>query len=369
LKNVIIVGGGLAGLISAIRLAKAGIEVVLFEKKKYPFNRVCGEYISNETLPFLKANGLYPELFNPPQIQRLQLTSVNGKSAELPLDLGGFGVSRYQFDHFLFEKAKEAGVSFYLSTEIDEIIFEENHFIVKNSSQSFKTDVVIGSFGKRSKLDVSLHRSFIQRHSPYVGVKYHVKSNHPVDLISLHNFKAGYCGVCAIEDGKTNLCYLTHRNNLKRFKNIPEMEQSILYQNPFLKSIFSQSQFVFEKPEVINEISFETKSPIKNHILMTGDAAGMITPLCGNGMAIAIRSAKMVSELATSFCSGEITRVQMEEMYKAQWTSQFATRLWAGRKIQHLFGSEWTSDLVVNVARNMKSAARFLVSQTHGNPF
>ncbi len=369
MKKVIVVGGGLAGLISAIQLAKAGIEVILFEKKKYPFHRVCGEYISNETVPFLKENNLYPEAFRPSQIQQLQLTSVNGKSVELPLASGGFGISRYVLDHFLFEKAKEVGVSVHENTEVEEIRFSSDCFIVQTNSYAFQSDLVIGSFGKRSKLDVSLHRKFIQRHSPYVGVKYHIKSNHPPHLISLHNFKNGYCGMSNVEDGKTNLCYLTHRDNVKRFKNISEMEQSILYRNPFLKEVFTESEFLFEKPEVINEISFETKSPVENHILMAGDAAGMITPLCGNGMAIAIHSAKMIGELATSFCIGKISRVEMENEYKSKWTSQFALRLWAGRKIQHLFGDEWSSNFAVNLARYAKPTANYLVSQTHGDPF
>lgn len=359
----------MAGLISAIQLAKDGIEVILFEKKKYPFNRVCGEYISNETLPFLKANGLYPESFNPPQIKQLQLTSVSGRSVELPLASGGFGISRYAFDYFLLEKAKEAGAIIHENTEVTKIIFNDDHFTAQTNDRSFKSDLIIGSFGKRSKLDISLHRAFIQKHSPYVGVKYHIKSSQPAHLISLHNFKNGYCGVSNIEEGKTNLCYLTHRDNVKRFRSISEMEQSILYRNTYLKRVFTESEFLFEKPEVINEITFETKRPVENHILMAGDAAGMITPLCGNGMAIAIHSAKLASELAALFCFGKISRDQMENEYKSKWASRFAFRLWAGRTIQHLFGDEWSSDFAVNLARHARPAANYLVSKTHGDPF
>jgi flavin-dependent dehydrogenase len=369
LKQVIVIGGGLAGLISAIQLAKAGIEITLIERRKYPLHRVCGEYISNETVPFLKANDLYPELLNPSHLNCLELTSVNGRSVKLQLDLGGFGISRYGYDHFLFEKAKEAGVSFYLNTEVEQVRFEKDQFVVKTALQSFKANVVIGAFGKRSKLDVLLQRDFIQKHSPYVGVKYHIKTNRPSDLISLHNFKEGYCGVSMIEEGKTNLCYLTHRDNLKKFRNISEMEQAILFRNPFLKNIFQNSEFIFDKPEVINEISFETKSPVENHILMAGDSAGMITPLCGNGMAIAIHSAKLVSESVISFCNDEKTRQEMEAEYFYKWNSLFSRRLWVGRKIQHLFGNEWTSDFAVNLARYVKPVARYLVNQTHGNPF
>ncbi len=98
MKKAIIAGGGLAGLVTANILGRAGIACTVIEKNEYPFHRVCGEYISNETVPFLKSLGLYPDEFSPPQISRFQLTSVNGKSAFLPLGLGGFGISRFSFD-------------------------------------------------------------------------------------------------------------------------------------------------------------------------------------------------------------------------------------------------------------------------------
>lgn len=364
-----IIGGGLAGLVTANCLAQAGISVTVFEKKEYPFHRVCGEYISNETVPFLKSMGVYPQEFHPPSITRLQLTSVNGRVAELPLDLGGFGISRYSFDLFLYQKAKQRGVNFWLNTEVESTAFADEKFEIKTREKKFTSDLVIGAFGKRSKLDKLLKRDFIQKHSPYLGVKYHIRTEHPIDLIALHNFKDGYCGISNIEEGKSNLCYLTHRSNLKQHKDIEVMEQEVLYKNPFLKSIFKNADFLFERPEVINEISFETKSPIENHILMTGDAAGMITPLCGNGMALAIHSAKILSELVIRFDKEEILRNELETSYSTLWNSHFAKRLWAGRQIQKLFGSEWTSNVAVNLARHAKPFANFLVKQTHGEVF
>ncbi len=369
MKRIFIIGGGLGGLLASIRLAKAGIHSTVIEKKSYPFHRVCGEYISNETIPYLKLLDLFPIEFEPPSITRFLLSSVSGKSTTMDLDLGGFGISRYAFDNFLYEKAKMLGVTFLLNTEVENVTFAHNTFLIKTQSQNLEAEFVLGSFGKRSKLDGQLNRSFIQKRSPYVGIKYHLKTSHPHDLIALHNFDGGYCGMSNIEDGKTTLCYLTHRDNLRQFKNIREMEENILFKNPLLKSAFFNSEFIFDKPETINEISFETKSPIENHILMIGDAAGMITPLCGNGMAMAIHASKLATEVLMEHINNSLSREEMERKYSTLWQKNFGARLWRGRQIQKLFGSSFASNLAINLAIHVKPIANSIMRSTHGDGF
>ena len=363
-------GGGLAGLISAICLQRAGIPVTVVEKKIYPFHRVCGEYISNEVVPFLKRMDLYPSDYAPAQINKLHLTSTSGQSASMLLDMGGFGISRYALDEFLYQKALSAGVEFILAKQVSEIKFENELFTAKIEGHSeLHAGVVIGAFGKRSRLDKSLNRPFINKRSPYIGVKYHIRYDHPSDVIALHNFKDGYCGISMIENNRYNLCYLSARSNLSASENIDEMERQILSKNPHLRDIFANADFLFDKPEVINEISFETKAPVEQHILMCGDAAGMITPLCGNGMAMAIRAAKIVSEEVISYYNEHQSRQLMEDNYTQRWKASFQTRLWSGRQIQRLFGSVWASELAVGLAKNVGSVANYLVRQTHGESF
>lgn len=367
-RTVIIVGGGLAGLIASIRLQRAGFTCKLFEKRTYPFHRVCGEYVSNEVLPFLKREQLFPQNFNVPNINVLQLSSVIGNITELSLDLGGFGISRYTFDHFLAQQARRCGVEI-IHAEVDAISFneQEKNFSVNVDDSTLKADLVIGSFGKRSKLDAGLQRNFMYKRSPYVGVKYHIRTHHPDDIIALHNFNGGYCGLSNIEEGKSTLCYLVHRELLKQHKSIHELEKAVLFENPHLQKIFSSAEFLFEKPETINEISFETKEPVYNHILMAGDAAGMIAPLCGNGMAMAIHSGKLVSDLIIEAENKRYPYGWLEAMYAQQWKNLFAGRLRTGRLIQHyLFGSAWSSRLAISLAVNSKSIANFIVRRTHG---
>ena len=71
-----IIGGGLAGLSLAIQMARKGYSVVLFEKEKYPFHKVCGEYISMESWPFLLSLGLDLSALNLPKIDTLNLTAT-----------------------------------------------------------------------------------------------------------------------------------------------------------------------------------------------------------------------------------------------------------------------------------------------------
>lgn len=370
MKEVAIIGGGLSGLITAIQLARAHIRVCVYEKRSYPFHRVCGEYISNETIPFLKSLDIFPQELSPVSIRQLQLTSTNGKSATLPLRLGGFGISRFAFDHWLYTKALALGVDFKQNTEINKIDFADGLFKLHSAHNNYFAEVAIGSFGKRSKLDITLDRPFVRRRSPYVGIKYHIRIAHPDDLIALHNFENGYCGISKVENGIVNLCYLSHRQNLKASGNIRQMEEQILYKNPFLKFIFQEADFLFEQPETINEISFETKGPVEQHVLMAGDSAGMITPLCGNGMALAIHASKILAELVIPFCRNDAaSRAQLETAYARAWQKHFATRLRAGRLIQHLFGTSHASNLAVLLAKRAKPFAQYLINQTHGKPF
>lgn len=372
--DVAIAGGGLAGLALSIQLAKAGHRVIVFEKEKYPFHKVCGEYISLESWNFLEEHGIPLSDWNLPIIKRLLISAPNGKILEHDLPLGGFGISRFKLDAALASVAKSNGVTLVEEVKVNQVDFENKRFIIQTSSSTYEATISCGTFGKRSNLDIRWKRNFTRQKSNklnnYIGVKYHVQTDFPDDMIALHNFNDGYCGISRIEDGKFCLCYLTTAKNLQASENsIAVMEKNILQRNPFLEKIFTSAEFLYKEPLTISQISFAKKNQVQDHILLIGDAAGMITPLCGNGMSMALHGSKIAFNCIDQFLHGKIERHEMEQEYIDRWNKQFNKRLGMGRFIQRFFGSEFLSNFLIQSLKPFPRIISWLIRKTHGEPF
>lgn len=365
-KGVIIIGGGLAGLTAAIHLSKIGIDVTLIEKNDFPKHKVCGEYISNEVLPYLTWLDLDIASLQTKSISNFLFSTESGKTISGKLPLGGFGISRYELDFFLYKKTLENNCNIIKDT-VTEILFSDDEFTVRLvEGDVLQSKIVIGAFGKRSNIDQRLNRDFILKKSPWLAVKGHFKGDFQSDLVGLYNFKGGYCGVSNVENNIINICYLADYKTFKRYRNTAEYEKAVLYKNPLLKTVFEKTIPLFEKPLTISQISFSEKKCIENHILMIGDTAGLIHPLCGNGMAMAIHSAKIVSELVAKYFSGTINRALLEHNYTTAWNENFRTRLKTGRMLSKVLQHKKLSEILLNIIGFLPFLLPKIIQKTHG---
>lgn len=372
--DIVIIGGGLAGLALSIQCARAGYRTIVFEREQYPFHKVCGEYVSLESWNFLEELGVPLSDMQLPVISRLIVSAPNGKHLDATLPLGGFGISRFTLDNLLADLARKEGVTLMEGTKVTNVVYRSNGFVVFSSKGETEAKVVAGAFGKRSNLDAKWKRPFTQvkpnKLNHYVGVKYHIETIFPEDLIALHNFNDGYCGISRIENNQYCLCYLTTARNLRKCHNdIQAMEQQILQKNPFLQKIFTQSRFLYKEPLTVSRISFNRKNQVEQHVLLIGDAAGMITPLCGNGMSMALHGSKLAFEEIRQFMQGKITRYEMELQFTQQWERQFGRRLQVGRLIQRFFGNASLSNFLITTLKPFPRFVAWLIGQTHGKPF
>lgn len=368
--DVIIIGGGLAGLTSAIHFARANKKILLLEKKSYPQYKVCGEYVSNEILPYFKQLEIDLREVSPNYVSDFELCSEKGKKVRTQLPLGGFGLSRYRFDEFLYQKALIAGAEVKLKTAADKVEFENDTFRVTTSKGlELEAKLVVGSFGKRSVLDKNLNRPFFKAPAHYMGVKHVFDINYPKDLVGLYNFDGGYCGAVQIEDGRLSMAYLTTHTSVKRYGSLDTFEKEVLSRQPFLNEVFNADRSLLKKPITISNVSFRSKQKVWNHMLMIGDAAGMIAPVCGNGMAMGIHAASIASNLGVDFLDRKISRTAMESTFAKAWNQEFASRLFWGRHLQKFMGRAWRSELALGGLNLLPFLLPNIIKRTHGTAF
>lgn len=365
--DVIVVGGGLAGCSAAIQLAENGYQVLLLEQARYPTHRLCGEFLSVEVievferlgvLAAVRAAGAYP-------IHQVYLTTSQGASFRGTLPGTGLGLSRYQLDRLLWERAETVGALCYQGTAVKAIAgsFGEG-FRVSSQQGEFRGRFVLGAYGKASALDRQLKRPFIQRRSPWIASKAHYQG---VDLpqgIELHAFPGGYCGLSQIEEGQINVCWIAHQRILQDSAGDRHVPTALL-QNPVLAERFQTLKRV-SAPRHLVQISFAPKAKFEEDICMIGDGGGMITPLCGDGMAMALRSVDLVIPSLTKVLQAALSLEAFKSEYVTLWQREFRQRLQLGRMMHQAFIYPSLAAIGINLCRTVPPLGDWLIQATRG---
>jgi flavin-dependent dehydrogenase len=206
-------------------------------------------------------------------------------------------------------------------------------------SQSIHARAVIAAYGKRGILDRALNRRFLNHSQPFVALKAHFEGLHLPGLIELHTFPGGYCGMSEIEDGNANVCLLAHEGRFRavtqnRHNAVAIFIEWIQSQNPALRQRLSRANRRSQHWLTIAQIPFGSKDVVEGDILAAGDAAGLIVPLVGDGIAMALRSGRLAAFHTANFLDGEYTPIELRQRYTQDWKCEFDRRLKLGRVLQ-----------------------------------
>ncbi|HAW21007.1 MAG TPA: hypothetical protein DCX14_12565 [Flavobacteriales bacterium] len=329
--DIAIIGGGIAGLSMAIQCAKSGLKTVLFEKDSYPRHKVCGEYISNESLQFLSDLGIQLEGLNLPKISKFRLTNYFNHSSHCTLKPGGFGWSRYQFDEALYNRAQQVGVEVKTSTRITETqgSFIDGYKCKTNEGEFVHARMMISAAGRAEAMK---NQRTKEKSEPWVGVKYHLLDGPPSDTIEIHAFRSGYAGISQIEDGKFCMAYLCKASGLKAFGgNIERYENEVLSQNKHLAERLKGRRVM--GPITTSQFYFGV---VDGDFSAIGDAAGFIPPLTGNGMSLALRSSKFSFHQVQKLFSNEIDETQFQKEMSLYVKGYLKKRVNRGIVLQNL---------------------------------
>lgn len=376
LYDVAIAGGGPAGCSAAIRLTQRGARVVLCEARTYPHDKVCGEFLSPECSTLLARLGLKSELatLGAVPIGTASLAAPDGVTWETHFPAPAWGLSRRALDAALAERARAAGVEVRSGTSVVNVAGNLGEAFLLSLRYGGKDDclrsrAVIGAHGKRSSLDRALGRQFLIRREPYVALKAHFRGPRLPGRIELNVFPGGYCGLSEIENGTANLGLLVRESVFQAAGGagpaaIDNFVTWLRRQNPRLDAWLGQASRLDERWLSIAQIPFSPKEAVVGDILLAGDAAGVIAPLAGDGIAMALRSGALAADLVLRYLDGKLSAAELRKNYAERWAHEFGPRLRLGRALQPLLMQRHAASVGLRLLKYVPSIGRALVYGT-----
>ncbi len=370
-----VIGGGLAGCGAAITLAERGMRVAVFEAGTYPRHKVCGEFLSPDSTAHLRALGVLERIQaqRPARLRSAVITSPDGMCWEANMPGEGLGFSRYALDCLLAERAREAGADVITRSSVTRIDGDLTRGFALGArtttgEQSVTARMVIGAHGKREGIDRTLGRRFLNTPQPFVGFKAHFHGDPLPGRVDVHAFRGGYCGLSEVEGGVINVCLLARTDVFQRYGSarIPDFIDWMRSQNPRLDRWLAAAEMVSDRWYGISQIPFVPKEVVERDVLMAGDAAGLIAPLAGDGMSIALHNGRMAADHAAAFLDGKIDVPDLRRMYRRAWRETFAARLRLGRFLQPWMFEPRLLSFGLRLLHHAPAVGRYLVKETRG---
>jgi flavin-dependent dehydrogenase len=327
--EVAIIGGGLAGSVMAALLARRGVSVALVERDHFPRDKVCGEFLSYDSLPILDRMGLLGPI-DEAGASRLRRCRIIGEHRTLEFEFPheARGISRRTLDELLFRAAGAAGARLIEGATVTEIDAQSLTLIHDEERETLTADVLVGAWGRWGRFDTQFGRAFVRdRSHRHFGFKRHYRridasTSDSTDLLS---FDRGYLGINDVEGGQTNVCGLVHADRLSGHRGRWQaFVERVSAETPAVARMLAsfepaQDDFLTSEPVI-----FRPKSPVERGIFLLGDASGIIDPLTGNGMAMAIQSALLAAPFVVASLRD---RAGAEDGYRSAHASFFRPRL------------------------------------------
>lgn len=344
--DVAIIGAGPGGSTLAALLAARGIDVALIDRDSFPRDKLCGEFLSYDALPIVERLGI--DLGNAPHIHRCRVVARR-RTYEFDFPHAARGTSRMFLDALLFRAAVASGANAHEATTV-------------TSLDEIRAKVIVGAWGRWGRFDTQLARRFVRdRSHRNFGFKRHYRGTPNEGVIELYSFRRGYLGVSDVEDGVTNICGLVHASRLARHKGRwDSFVEMIRAEEPRLETLYSryapaQENFLSSEPVI-----FRARSPVEGGVFMVGDASGVIDPLTGNGMAMAIQSALVLAPLVMKLIANPNERHAIEREYRARHAAMFHSRIAWSRRVASLLSRPALLDASLRAVRGPGAGALLL---------
>jgi flavin-dependent dehydrogenase len=370
--DLIVVGGGPAGTSAAISAARAGMRVVILERGRFPRHKVCGEFVSAESLGLLATllEGEHASLLRDAIAIPRARVFLDGRILETDVDPAASSIARLDLDAALWQSAIKVGVEARSQTAVHNISGEPLTAQANRSrpNEAFRVATSVGEFKARAVVDASGRWSnlSVQMGTPpekWLGLKGHFKERDPQRSVDLYFFNGGYCGVQPVDvagggaGGRVNAAAMVRAD-------VASSLSQVFGLHPQLRER-SQSWQAISEPVSTSPLIFREPETTRGNVLLAGDAAGFVDPFVGDGISLALRSGALAAESLVPFLKGEIELPEAVRRYAQAYAQRLAPVFRASSAIRRLLMLPKAIRIPMLFAlENSPAMTRYLVKKT-----
>ena len=318
--DLIVIGGGPAGTSAAIAAARAGARVLLLERGRFPRHKVCGEFVSAESLELLGGSlpsaSLLADAIRIPEARIF----LDGRVVRAPIEPQAASIARYDLDEALWKSAIDSGVEARDQATVQKVA-GQGPFRVTTPSEEFASRALINATGRWSRLFSKLENQ--SGREKWLGVKAHFAEPSPHPSVDLYFFEGGYCGVqplsLGLEDeaaGSVNACAMVRADVASSLQEVvslhPALRERSAAWRPLSEPV-STSPLIFRQPEAL-----------EGNMLRAGDAAGFVDPFVGDGISLALRSGSLAVQALLPFFQQQMSLSEAATRYRQNYERQLA---------------------------------------------
>jgi flavin-dependent dehydrogenase len=333
--DLIVIGGGPGGSSAAITASRAGAQVLFLERGTLPRHKVCGEFVSAESLDLL--HGLLNLAHQPllKQAIRIARTRVflDGQALETAVDPPAASIARFDLDAALWASAQDCRVDTRQRVTVQNIS-GTGPFHVITSGGDFESRAVINASGRWSNLTADPSRNHGSA-KKWLGLKGHFSELETQASVDLYFFDGGYCGVQPVslrntveEQSRVNACAMVR-------VDVATTIQDVFSQNPQLKER-SRNWTPLSDPVSTSPLIFRAPQPERDSVLMAGDAAVFVDPFIGDGISLALRSGTMAAQSLLPFFRNELSLRDSALAYRTNYEEKLAPVFKASSMIRRM---------------------------------
>jgi geranylgeranyl reductase family protein len=302
--DVAVVGAGPAGAAAGITAARNGLRVVCLDKATFPRDKTCGDGLTAAALHSLERLGLTRERLSQlpaAVVDETVLVSPSGRRVCLPLAGDGIHaavVRRRDLDAALLEVARVHGVEIRAGCGVDTVATNAYHVTLALDGTRLDAAFVVAADGHfstvRRVLEPSTTRDLGEWHAArqyFEGV-----DDHRLWVLFEEDLLPGYAWVFPLPGGQVNVGYGVLRGDGRKGRDLKRLWPDLL-ERPHVRDILGA------KAQPIDSVRawpiparYDRARLTHGRVLYAGDAAGVVDPMTGEGIAQALDTGALAAE-------------------------------------------------------------------------